>query len=185
MKRVLMAIFLLSLSIHASGFLPVAKITNFKGTPKINSESVIDGMEVAEGNTVELQASDSATIQFQNGHTVKLVGAKVLVERLNPKETLLKLEKGAMLVNIKKLTPKELFQVRSNNVDMDSGNAEWFVNNMGDATRILVGKGVVRVQRLKETMELKANEEATISKLPSFEKKKVKKEVFKKTLKAL
>lgn len=184
MKALLVSLLFLSLQISAQGFLPVANITTQKGSPLVNTEKSKVGLEIAEGNKIELKRGEKMTIKFQNGHMVKLTDATVLVETLNPKHTILNLEKGQMLVDIKELTPNEIFQVRSGKIHFDATNGKWIVSNNLKQTRLLVGKGSVQVQRLKEVMEVGENFETILNSSPKFDKKKVKASIFQRAQKA-
>lgn len=184
MKALLVSLMFLSLQISATGFLPVAKISAQKGHPLVNTEKSKVDLEIAEGNKIELKRGEKMTIEFQNGHTVKLTAATVVVETLNPKNTVLNLEKGEMLVDIKALTPNEVFQVRSGKIHYDATAGLWIVSNNQKQTRLLVGKGSVQVQRLKEVMEVGENFESVLNHSPKFDKKKIKASIFQKAQRA-
>lgn len=184
MKSLLMSLLFLSLQISAQGFLPVAKISAQKGNPLVNTEKSKVDLEIAEGNKIELKRGEKMTITFQNGHSIKLTEATVIVETLNPKHTVLNLEKGQILVDIKELTPNEVFQVRSGKIHFDATAGQWIVSNNQKQTRLLVGKGSVQVQRLKEVMEVGANFESILNSSPKFDKKKVKASIFQRAQKA-
>lgn len=184
MKILFMSLMFLSLQVSAQGFLPVAKISLQKGSPLVNAEKSKLGLEIAEGNKIELKRGEKMTIEFQNGHTVKLTAATVVVETLNPKNTVLNLEKGEMLVDIKALTPNEVFQVRSGKIHYDATAGLWIVSNNQKQTRLLVGKGSVQVQRLKEVMEVGENFESVLNHSPKFDKKKIKASIFQKAQRA-
>lgn len=183
MKKTLTIFALFSLCFNLYAFLPVAKIVEVKGKGKLNSEIAKVGLEVAEGNKIELKRGERLTIEFQNGHRLSLHNASVLFETLNPKNTLVSLERGTILVEIKALTPNENFNIRANNIQVASDVSTFFMDQNGKKIRLTVGSGKVQVQRLKETMDLLSLEEAIFDRSPRFEKKKIKDSQFRRAKK--
>lgn len=183
MKKCLSVLALLALSLNLYAFVPVAKIIAVKGKGKVNDEVARVGLEVAEGNKIQLKRGERVTIEFQNGHKVSLNNASVVFEVLNPKNTLANLERGTMFVDIKTLSQNENFNVRANNVQVAASASLFLMDNNGKKIRLTVGSGQIQAQRLKETMELTSLEEAVFDKSPRFEKKKVKESQFKRARK--
>lgn len=174
MKKILMMAAVFSLCSNVYAFLPVAKIIEVKGNAKINTEIAKVGLEIAEGNKIELKRGDKLIIEFQNGHKISLSNATVMFDILNPKNALINLERGGIFVMINSLTPNENFHIRAGNVVVASDVATFLMDNNGKKTKVAVESGKIQVQRLKEAMELTALEEANFDRSPSFEKKKIK-----------
>ncbi|RPJ75434.1 MAG: hypothetical protein EHM20_08935, partial [Alphaproteobacteria bacterium] len=110
--KIFIAAFLLSITLlssaFASGFMEVANVTKIHGKAFIDKEEIKVGAEIAEGMLISIpKHTDFVEVKFQNGHLVRLTGAKVKVQTLNPKNTLFNLIKGKIFSAIKPLTQNE------------------------------------------------------------------------------
>ncbi len=179
MKKSLFFVAFWVICFNLYAFLPVAKVVEVKGKVKLNSEMIKIGTEIAEGNQIQLKRGERLKIEFQNGHKVSLHNANVTFETLNPKNTLVNLDRGSMLVEINSLSANENFNVRAKNIQVAPDVSTFFMDQNGKKIRLTVASGKVQVQRLKETMDLGSLEEATFDQSPRFEKVKIKESQFK------
>ena len=183
MRKIVLALALCIFHLNVMAILPVAKISALKGKAKVDNQVASVGLEVAEGNKIDLKRGEKMTIEFQNGHKVSLQNASVVFDTLNPKNTLITLERGSMLVEIKSLTPNENFHIRSQTVIVSSNPAVFMIDNNGKRSKVAVESGSIQIQRLKEAMNLDALEQAIFDRSPRFEKNKVKSSQLKRAMK--
>lgn len=105
-----------SMSGYANGFLPIANVVKVNGKAFIDKEkeAVKVGDEVAKGMTINIpNPKDYIIVKYQNGHLVKMSGAKIVIEELTEKMSLLNLMRGKIFTFIKKLTPDEKFEMKT------------------------------------------------------------------------
>lgn len=166
--KIFIAAFLLSItflsSAFASGFMEVANVTKIHGKAFIDKEEIKVGAEVAEGMIINLPASkDFIEIKFQNGHVVRLTGANVKVETLNPKNTLFTLIKGTIFSAIKPLTQNETFHVKTKRVAFGVRGTRFYIDESKKATYLCVCEGSVIAKSSKGEVEVKKDEDLTLT----------------------
>ena len=152
-------------SSFASGFMQVANVTKIHGAAFINKEKIKEGAEVAEGMEINIpKKGDFIEIKFQNGHLVRFTEAKVLVEKLNPKNTLFNLIKGKIYSAIKPLTQDETFQVKTKRVSFGVRGTKFLIEESKKQSYLCVCEGVVSAKSLKGEVDVKKDEDLTLAK---------------------
>ena len=105
---------LVSFSVSAAGFAPIANIVKIKGEAFINKDKVETGAEVAKGMEIKIpKKTDYIVVKFQNGHLVRFSGATVKIEELTENFSLMNLIKGEAHSLIKTLTEDEKFMIKT------------------------------------------------------------------------
>lgn len=105
---------LFTLSVSASGFLPIANVVKIKGEAFIDKEKISTGAEVAKGMEIKIpKKGDYIVVKFQNGHMVRFSEAVVRVEELTENFSLMNLIKGQAHSLIKTLMPEEKFIIKT------------------------------------------------------------------------
>lgn len=165
-KKLVLAMVFLVISFspsYAAGFLPVANVVKIHGQAFINREKINEGAEVAEGMELTMpHKGDYIEIKFQNGHLVRLVGATVKVETLNPKNTLFNLLKGKIFSFIKPLTQDETFHVKTKRVAFAVRGTQFMIEEAQKQTYLCVCEGVVAAKSSKGEVLVKKDEDLTL-----------------------
>ena len=152
-------------SSFAAGFMQVANVTKIHGSAFINKEKIKEGAEVAEGMEINIpKKGDFIEIKFQNGHQVRFMEAKVLVEKLNPKNTLFNLLKGKIYSAIKPLTQDETFQVSTKRVAFGVRGTKFLIEESKKQTYLCVCDGVVSAKSKKGEVNVQKDEDLALAK---------------------
>lgn len=160
--------FVFSNQVFANGFMEVAKVSKIHGHAFVKAsghqEELKEGAEIAEGMEVTmLKKGDFIEVKFQNGHLVRLVGAKVKVATLNPKNTLFELIKGKIFSAIKPLTENETFVVKTKNVSFAVRGTRYFIDESKKSSYLCVCDGVVAAKFPTSEIDVKKDEDLTVS----------------------
>lgn len=161
--------FLFSLSLITSvfageGFMAVANVSKISGTAFINKEKIKVGAEIAEGMEVSIpKKGDYIEVKFQNGHLVRFVGAKVKVEKLNPKNTLFSLLKGKIFSAIKPLTQNETYEIKTKQASFGVRGTQFMIEEDKKQSYLCVCEGVVNAKTAKGSVDVKKDEDVTIA----------------------
>lgn len=148
----------------AAGFMQVANVSKIHGTAFINKQKIKEGAEIAEGMEVKIpKKGDYIEIKFQNGHIVRFMGATVKVETLNPKNTLFNLVKGKIFSAIKTLTQGETFDIKTKQASFAVRGTRFFIDESKKNSYLCVCDGVVATKSDKGEVEVKKDEDLTVS----------------------
>lgn len=149
----------------SAGFMQVANVTKIHGTAFIDKEKIKVGAEIAEGMRLNIpKSADYVDVKFQNGHVVRFSGASVLVETLNPKNTLFNLLKGKMFSAIKPLTQDETFHVKTKRVSFAVRGTQFMVEETKLKSYLCVCEGEVAAKSDKGEVVVKKDEDFSLSK---------------------
>jgi hypothetical protein len=153
-------------SVFAEGFMQVANVSKVNGTAYFNKEKIAVGAEVTEGMEINIpKKGDYVEVKFQNGHLVRLTGAKVKVETLNPKNTLFNLLKGKIYSAIKPLTKDETFQVKTKRVSFGVRGTKFMVEESKKNSYLCVCEGIVAAKSNAGEVDVNKDEDLTIRSL--------------------
>ncbi|MGZ3787502.1 MAG: FecR domain-containing protein [Bacteriovorax sp.] len=148
----------------ANGFMAVANVSKIHGTAFINKEKIKEGAEIAEGMEVSVpKKGDYIEVKFQNGHLVRFVGAKVKVEKLNPKNTLFELIKGKIFSAIKPLTQNETYGIKTRQASFAVRGTQFMIEEEKKQTYLCVCEGVVNAKTAKGSVDVNKDEDVTIA----------------------
>lgn len=143
----------------ASGFMQVANVTKIRGTAFINKEKIKVGAEIAERMELRIpQKGDFVEVKFQNGHLVRFVGAKVVVETLNPKNTLFNLIRGKIFLVIKPLTQDETFHIKTKRATFAVHGTKFMIEETKKQSSLYVIEGVVAAKSASGEVDVKKDE---------------------------
>lgn len=169
--KVLIVSMLFSFLASAAGFAPVANIVKIKGVAFINKEKIAEGAEVMSGMEISIpKKSDYIEIKFQNGHIVRMTGAKVKVEDITPKSTLFNLIKGKIFSFVKPLTEGETFVIKTAKASMGVRGTRFLVEETKGKSYLCVCTGTVVAKTPKEEIIVTKDQDLWLSnkKAPKF-----------------
>jgi hypothetical protein len=146
-------------------FLPIANVSKISGSAMANKLPLKVGSEISEGMRIELKnKKDFIEIKYQNGHVVRMMGSTIIVDRLNPKESVLTLVKGVVYNLVNKLTPDETFIIKTRQASMGVRGTKFYVQVSEKDSYLCVCDGVVNVTDKIHTVDVSKNQDLTVSK---------------------
>lgn len=151
-----------SISVYASGFLPIANIVKINGHAFIDKEEISVGAEVAKGMTITIpKKGDYVVVKFQNGHMVRFTEAVVKIEELTEKTSLINLLKGQVHTLVKKLTPDETFKIKTKYASFGVRGTKFGISldEKKKKAYLCVCEGVVQATKGKLTADVSKNED--------------------------
>jgi hypothetical protein len=153
-----------SFTAHA-GFLPLANIIKIHGKVLINNMKVEEGSEIVQGMVIKIpKKGDYVIIKYQNGHKVRFTEATVKIEELTEKISLLSLLQGQLHTIVKKLTPNEVFIVKTKYASFAVRGTQFgiTVDKKKRKSYLCVCEGVVAVTQGALKSEVHKNEDLWI-----------------------
>ncbi len=151
-------------NVFANGFMAVANVSKIRGKAFINKEKIKEGAEIASGMVLSIpKKGDFVEVKFQNGHIIRFVGAIVKVEDITPKSTLFNLIKGKIFSAIKPLTSGETFMVKTKNASFEVRGTRFSIEEFKKYSYICVREGVVATKTTRGEVEVKKDEDLTIT----------------------
>lgn len=167
------SILLLSVSVMAGNKEGFAKIVRIKGEVSIKrrggdkSFKAAVGMRLVEGDSIYTQKDGNVTVVLDNNNqmtigtdsVVNLAEMKKLSK--NSAKTVVSVKKGSIFSNIKKkLTEKEIYQIKTPNAVAGVRGTKFYVNVQGNDSFVYVLEGKVRLESVvgKKSIYVKRGE---------------------------
>jgi hypothetical protein len=162
--KVFLVSMLFSTLAFSAGFAPVANVVKIKGTAFINKEKIKVGAEIATGMEISIpNKTDFIEVKFQNGHIIRMAGAKVIVEDITPKSTLFSLVKGKIFSFVKPLTTGETFVIKTNRASMGVRGTKFFIDESQKETYLCVCDGTVVAKTPNEEIAVEKDKDLFVS----------------------